>query len=225
MSITDQENIHRKAYWLRVSMYQKQILDKLENKDITVEFSNSRYVLRSKKKATKMKDQATSWNVATRRRSLKRSVKSKESDWGALFQNTSEQPLLKKLTPWKGPKKGMESKPSPLTEIIGGNIYWSDSDSIKMKTVMTPRRMRLLDSGSRIDAMKALWKSPLSEENSSSNSSENKIFTKKRPLQEIKQQREEDKEEVSLYNISQPSDKGSVSCPNFIESIKEFGGK
>lgn len=218
--VNDKENQNRRAYWFMVSPYEKEIINKLRKKEINLDLQKKATAPITKKSFKECEKEKTPWNVASRRRSLKRSVKSKEVAEGEGSSEASDGHTIQNVTPSKASKGKKRQKPSPFTEIIGGNVYWSDSGCMELRTVMTPRRIQLLDSARRAEAMDILWESSNKQWDSSEPSSENKITIMKRPLREIKQVKEEDKNEVFLYDLSPSSGHRPATSRKIMSSAK-----
>lgn len=219
-NLNDKENMHRKGYWLIVSPYEKQIITKIRNKEIQFPLKPQEGAQLKKVSLTQQKDNSEKSNSERRKRSLKRQEKLSDSEADASLSAVSEQRHLARNTPFKPTNPGEDNKISPYTEIIGGNIYWSDSGSAQLKSMMTPRRIQLLDSSSQLKAIDFLSESSSKVQESSEMTPENKITLQKKPLAEIKRRREEDKSEVHLYEPSSSGGEPSSGSSNFWSSSK-----
>lgn len=223
-NLNDKENMHRKAYWLIVSPYEKQIIAKIRNKEIQFPPKVPEEGDSGSSSLSQQKDKSENKSSECRKRSLKRQAKLRDSQMNASVSAASEPAHLARNTPFKPTNAGKDNKISPYTEIIGGNIYWSDSESAQQKSMMTPRRIQLLDSSSQLKAVDCLWESSPKVLESSEMTPENKITLQRKPLARIRQSWEEDKNEVPLSEASSSGEEPSSGSSNFRSSPK-FGKK
>lgn len=223
-NLNNDETMHRKGYWWVLSLYEKQIIHKLRNNQIGFTGQQRENRDMNRGDLTQQKDSSENWDFKIRKRSVKREEKAEQSQSSSSGSAPSNAHYVVRNTPLKRPNASDGNKISPSTEIIGGNIYWSDSESAKAQTMMTPRRIQLLDSDSHLKAMDYLWESSPKVLESCEMTSENKITGEKRPLAEIRQSREEDKNEVHLYEASS-SGREPSSCTSNFQSSNKFGKK
>lgn len=109
---------------------------------------------------------------------------------------------------------------SPLQEIIGGNIYLSNMDSVYQRSVWTPRVTKLIEvdlrsEGSEVRSLSCSSKKDKTESSPITNS--NKKISKKIPFQQLKRPIEENKHEIylnkvpSYISVSESNSKFSMS--------------
>lgn len=120
---------------------------------------------------------------------------------------------------------------SPQTEIIGGNIYNSEIESIKAKSAYTPRATQLLGFDMAPSEEQLYWYSSQMRKDNLESSSSMQIKPKhiqREPLGEIRQPIEEDKYEAYFPNSSpSPSVWDHLSKKSKLsqKKISEFYGK